>query len=36
MSSAAKKNLPASVRQRLLNLSDKNDIAFELILRRRG
>jgi len=30
MSSAAKKNLPASVRQRLLNLSDQSGIAFEL------
>ena len=34
MSSAAKKNLPASVRQRLLNLSDKSGVAFELILTR--
>jgi hypothetical protein len=36
MSSTIKKNLPASVRQRLLNLSETKDIAFELILSRYG
>lgn len=36
MSSTKKKNLPASVRQRLLNLSEAKGIAFELILSRYG
>lgn len=36
MSSPIKKNLPASVRQRLLNLSETKGIAYELILSRYG
>ncbi|MBK9990942.1 MAG: nucleotidyl transferase AbiEii/AbiGii toxin family protein [Verrucomicrobia bacterium] len=32
MSSSQKRNLPASVRQRLLNLSDSKGIAFDLLL----
>lgn len=36
MTSAAKRNLPASVRQRLLNLSAERHTAFELVLIRYG
>ena len=34
MSSPKKRNLPASIKQRLLNLSEAKDIAFDLILTR--
>ena len=32
MSSPIKKNLPASIRQRLLKLSQERDMAFDLVL----